>query len=96
MQSPFDLIRSPIITEKASDARDLNNKITFSVDPRAHKRAIKNAVESAFKVKVEKVNILNVKGKIKRLGRYQGKRSDWKKAIVTLREGDTIEVFDQI
>ncbi len=96
MKSAFDLIRFPVITEKASDARDLQNKITFSIDPSANKREIKKAVEDAFKVTVEKVNIMNVKGKIKRLGRYAGKRPDRKKAIVTLKQGDTIEVFDQV
>jgi len=96
MRSAFDIIRTPVITEKAGDAKDLLNKITFSVDPRAHKLEIKKAVEDAFKVKVEKVNILNVKGKVKRLGRSTGKLADWKKAIVTLRKGDTIEVFDQV
>ncbi len=96
MRNPFDLIRTPVITEKASDAKDFHNKISFSVDPRAKKLEIKKAVEDAFSVKVMKVNILNVKGKVKRLGRSVGRRSSWKKAIVTLKEGDTIEVFDQV
>ena len=87
MKSAFDLIRSPIITEKATDAREFYNKITFSVDPRANKTEIRYAVEEAFKVKVEKINIQTVTGKKKRLGRHEGKRSDWKKAIVTLKEG---------
>jgi len=96
MKNPFDLIRTPVITEKASDAKDLHNKITFSIDPRANRREIKEAVEKAFNVKVDKVNIMNNKGKVKRHGKHMGKRPDWKKAIVTLKEGDTIEVFDQI
>jgi len=95
-RDPHDIIRRPLITEKASDAKDHDNKITFSVDPRANKTEIKSAVEEVFKVKVEKVNIINVMGKPKRLGRSEGRRPDWKKAVVTLAEGQTIEVFDQV
>jgi large subunit ribosomal protein L23 len=91
-----DLIRKPIITEKAGDAKDKLNKITFSVDPRANKMEVKKAVENIFKVKVDKINIINVKGKPKKLGRSSGKRADWKKAVVTVSEGHTIEVFDQV
>lgn len=96
MRNPHDLIRLPIITEKASDAKDLHNKITFSIDPRANKTEIKKAVEEVFKVGVEKVNVINVKRKAKRLGRFSGYRPGWKKAVVTLKEGSTIEVFDQV
>lgn len=96
MRNPYDIIRRPIITEKATTAKESNNKITFAVDPRAGKNEIKKAVEEVFKVKVEKVNILNIKGKVKRIGRSEGKRPDWKKAIATLKKGDTIEVFDQV
>lgn len=96
MKSAFDIIRTPIITEKAGDAKDQQNKITFSVDPRANKVEIKRAVEEAFKVSVDRVNVIKVKGKVKRLGRSFGKRADWKKAVVTLKEGSTIEVFDQV
>lgn len=96
MKSAFDIIKTPIITEKAGDAKDELNKITFSVDPRANKVEIKRAVEEAFKVSVDRVNVIKVKGKYKRLGRSFGKRADWKKAVVTLKEGSTIEVFDQV
>lgn len=96
MTNSFDLIRRPIITEKATDAKDFHNKVTFAVDVRANKTAIKRAVEEVFKVKVEKINIVNVKGKVKRLGKHIGKRPDWKKAVVTVAEGQTIEVFDQV
>ncbi|MBI5816165.1 MAG: 50S ribosomal protein L23 [Nitrospinae bacterium] len=95
-RQPHDLIRRPIITEKASDAKDNANKITFSVDSRANKTEVKKAVEEVFKVKVDKVNIINVKGKRKRLGKTEGRRPDWKKAVVTIAEGQTIEVFDQV
>ncbi len=96
MRNPYDLIRIPIITEKATDAKDFQNKVTLSVDPRASKLEVKRAVEEVFKVSVERVNIMNVKGKKKRLGRYAGKRADWKKAVVTLKEGSNIEVMDQV
>ncbi|MBF0292116.1 MAG: 50S ribosomal protein L23 [Nitrospinae bacterium] len=95
-KNQHDLIRKPIITEKAGDAKDKQNKITFAVDPKANKMEVKKAVESIFKVKVDKINIINVKGKPKKLGRSSGKRADWKKAVVTVSSGQTIEVFDQV
>lgn len=95
-KNQHDLIRKPIITEKAGDAKDKLNKITFAVDSKANKMEVKKAVESIFKVKVDKINIINVKGKPKKLGRSIGKRADWKKAVVTVSSGQTIEVFDQV
>ena len=95
-KNQHDLIRKPIITEKAGDAKDKLNKITFSVDPRANKMQVKKALENIFKVKVDKINIINVKGKPKKLGRSSGKSADWKKAVVSVTEGHTIEVFDQV
>jgi len=94
--SPYDVIRAPVITEKAGDAKDKLNKITFLIDARTGKMAVKKAVEEAFGVKVARVNIINQKGKNKRLGRSAGKRPDRKKAVVTLKEGHNIEVFDQV
>ncbi len=96
MRNPHDIIRRPVITEKATDAKELLNKITFAVDTKANKLEIKQAVEKIFKVGVAKVNVLNVKGKVKRIGKNVGKRPGWKKAVITLKEGDTIEVFDQV
>ena len=93
---PYDIIKSPVVTEKAGEAKDRANKVTFCVDPRANKIEIKKAVEQVFKVKVQRVNVINVPGKPKRLGRHAGRRPDWKKAIVTLAEGSTIEVFDMV
>ena len=72
----------------------MQNKVGFEVAPDANKIEIKKAVEDAFQVAVESVNVLNVQGKLKRLGRNMGKRRDWKKAIVTLKEGSTIEFFE--
>ncbi|MDH5637446.1 MAG: 50S ribosomal protein L23 [Nitrospinota bacterium] len=94
--SPYDIIKTPVITEKAGDAKDRLNKITFLVNPKVGKVAIRNAVHSIFGVTVEKVNLLNQRGKVKKLGRSEGRRPDRKKAIVTLKKGDNIEVFDQV
>jgi len=88
------LLRTPRLTEKTVRQKELANQVTFLVDPSANKIEIKKAVESLFKVKVLGVNTVNVLGKNKRMGRYLGKRPDWKKAIVTLKEGDKIEYFE--
>lgn len=96
MKNPHDIIRRPVITEKASGATERFNKVTFSVDPSATKPEIKSAVEKVFSVKVDKVNILTVKSKPKRIGRILGRKPGYKKAVVTLTEGHKIEVFDQV
>ena len=80
---PEEIIIAPIITEKSNDGLN-EGKYTFEVNPKATKIDIKNAVEKLFEVKVLKVNTMTVKGKEKRVGRYTGKTSDWKKAIVTI------------
>jgi len=87
-----DIIKAPIITEKSADLAQNMNTITFSVDPRANKTEIKQAVESIFNVKVESVNTINVKPRKKRVGRYVGKTNKVKKAIVKLAEGSSIEL----
>ncbi|MBE6159444.1 MAG: 50S ribosomal protein L23 [Lactobacillales bacterium] len=86
-----DVIKAPIITEKSA-ALAQNNVITFSVDVNANKTQIKQAVEKIFDVKVESVNTVNVKPKKKRVGRYVGKTTRVKKAIVKLAEGSSIEL----
>ncbi len=95
MKDPRDILKKPLITEK-STALIQDNKYTFQVDPSANKTEIKQAVESIFKVKVEKVNTMNVRGKIKRVRRIPGRTPDTKKAIVTLKKGDKIEIFEGI
>ena len=80
---PEEIIIAPVITEKSNDGLN-EGKYTFEVNPKATKIDIKNAVEKLFEVKVLKVNTMNVSGKQKRMGRYVGKTSDWKKAIVTI------------
>ncbi len=94
MKEPQQIIRRPLITEKSTQQKEESRQYVFEVDPKANKIQIKAAVEQLFKVKVIKVRTLNVLGKIKRLGRRYGKRPDWKKAIVTLREGDRIDFFE--
>ena len=87
-----DIIKAPIITEKSADLAQNDNTITFSVDVKANKTQIKQAIEALFDVEVEKVNTINVKPKKKRVGRYEGKTSRVKKAIVKLKEGSSIEL----
>jgi len=96
MKDLYAIIRKPIITERSAYLKERGNKIIFQVDVNANKRDIKKAVEKVFNVHVMDVNTLNVKGKVKRFGRVFGKRPDWKKAIVTLKEGDKIELLEGI
>ena len=92
MNNYRDIIKSPIITEKSADLAQNKNTITFSVDVRANKTQIKQAIEKIFDVKVESVNTINVKPKKKSVGRYVGKTNRVKKAIVKLSEGSSIEL----
>ncbi|MEW6725127.1 MAG: 50S ribosomal protein L23 [Bacillota bacterium] len=95
MRTARDIIIKPMVSEKSTGGMD-QNKYTFMVAIDANKTEIKQAIEEIFKVKVDKVNTVKMMGKIKRMGRYEGKRPDWKKAIVTLAEGNRIEVFEGI
>ncbi len=90
----YDIVRRPVITEK-SMSEMANKKYTFIVDVNANKTEIKNAVEQIFKVKVDKVNTIRVLGKMKRMGKYEGRRSSYKKAIVMLKpDSKGIEFFE--
>jgi large subunit ribosomal protein L23 len=94
MKSAQDIILKPVITEKSTDGLQ-EGKYTFKVDKNANKFEIAKAVEELFDVKVAKVNTMNCKGRKKRVGRFEGKKPDWKKAIVTLKEDSkTIEFFE--
>lgn len=94
MKSPYDIIIKPIITEKSMMGME-ESRYTFKVLKDASKTEIKLAIEEAFDVKVAKINTMNVKGKVKRQGRFVGKRADWKKAIVTLTaDSKPIELFE--
>ena len=93
---PYQIIKRPLITEKGMRCNEEHNTVVFQVDPRANKMQIKQAVETLFPVKVLHVNTLNMQGKKKRVRLREGKRPDWKKAYVTLREGDTITFFEGV
>ena len=94
MKAPQDIILKPVITEKSKDELQLG-KYTFKVATDANKSEIKKAVEQLFDVKVAKVTTMNCNGKAKRMGRYEGRTSDWKKAIVVLTEDSkAIEFFE--
>ncbi len=92
MNNYRDIIKAPIITEKSAQLAQDKNTITFSVDVKANKTQIKQAVEKIFNVKVESVNTINVKPRTKRVGKYAGKTNKVKKAIVKLSEGSSIEL----
>jgi large subunit ribosomal protein L23 len=89
-----DVIKKPLITEKGSMAQQLYNQYFFAVDRLATKYDIRNAVEELFKVKVSDVKTMLVPGKYKRVGKHVGKASDWKKAVVTLAEGQRIDFLE--
>ncbi len=96
MRTYNQIILKPLITEKSAVMKEYLNKVVFEVARDANKIEIKKAVEDAFGVTVEAVNVINMKGKVKRLGRHLGKRRDWKKAIVTLSEDSSIEFFEGV
>lgn len=88
------IIRRPLVTEKSTMMRDAgDNILAFEVDTRANKIQVKSAIEELFKVKVQEVRLFNVRGKMKRMGRYQGKRRDWRKAYVRLMAGEKAPDF---
>jgi large subunit ribosomal protein L23 len=90
----FEIIKRPLDTEKLDRMRDRENKFAFEIDLKANKTEIKQAVEQLFKVKVLDVKTSIVRGKFRRIGRSEGRRPNWKKAIVTLKEGDAIQLFE--
>lgn len=93
MRPLHHIIKKPLITEKSSLQKEVGEVVTFAVALDANKIEIKQAVEKAFDVKVKNVNTTLVAGKVKRVGRQFGKRSNWKKAFVTLEEGNSIDFF---
>ena len=90
----FEIIKRPLDTEKLDRMRDRENKFAFEIAMKANKTEVKQAIEQLFKVKVLDVKTAIVRGKFRRLGRTQGQRPNWKKAIVTLKEGDAIQLFE--
>jgi len=93
MRDYRDIIIKPVVTEKTMNLL-ADNKYTFLVDKKSNKTEIKNAIEDIFKVKVEKVSTIIVKGKPKRMGKFEGRRSDRKKAIISLKAGQKIKLFE--
>lgn len=89
----YEIIKAPIITEKSSQLIESENTYTFEVDKRANKIEIKNAIEEIFKVDVLRVNTLNVKRKFKRMGQHEGYKPAYKKAMVTIADGQKIDAF---
>jgi large subunit ribosomal protein L23 len=94
MIHPRSIIISPLVTEKSGNQLAKQNSYTFKVSMNANKVEIKKAIERIFSVRVISVNTITMMGKPKRLGKYNGKRPDWKKAIVTLKPGDKIADFE--
>jgi large subunit ribosomal protein L23 len=90
----YDVIKRPLVTEKTSIAREANRVIAFEVAREANKIEIKDAVQKLFSVQVDDVKTVNVAGKVKRVGKHTGKRSNWKKAYVTLTEGSSVDFFE--
>jgi large subunit ribosomal protein L23 len=96
MLESYTLLRRPIVTEKGTALKDENNQLVFEVSLDANKCEIRKAVERLFKVTVLSVRTQNRQGKRKRLGRSVGRRKNWKKAIVTLKEGDRVDFFEGV
>jgi large subunit ribosomal protein L23 len=95
-KEPRSIVRRALVTEKGTRLREGHNGYLFEVARDANKIQIKHAVEVIFNVKVANVRTLRVHGKPKRMGRYEGHRPDWKKAVVTLQKGGSIELFEQV
>ena len=93
MRGPHDIIQAPLISEKGSLLAESTEQVLFKVRPDANKIEVKKSVEALFKVRVVKVRMARYLGKVRRIGRNLGRRPQWKKAYVTLREGDKIDFF---
>ncbi len=94
MKDPRDVLIKPVITENSMLKMEESNTYTFKVAKKANKIEIRKAVEEIFNVKVDNVNTMNMRGKKRRLGRNEGRTASWKKALVRLAEGDSIEIFE--
>lgn len=97
MKDPYQIIVRPLITEKSTWMKDANREVCFEVHPQANKIEIKQATEKLFKVKVERVRVQSMKGKMRRVGRSEGRKKNWKKAYIKLKEGEKmIEYFEAV
>ena len=92
----YDVIQRPLVTEKSNVAREEENVVTLAVDPRASKHDIRRAVEALFDVRVTRVHTMRQPRKTRRVGKHQGRKAEWKKAIVQLADGHTIEFFEGV
>jgi large subunit ribosomal protein L23 len=92
----YEILKRPLITEKSTIQKETMNQLTFEVDRKANKVEIRRAVERVFSVKVVDVKTVQMKGKVKRYGRVAGKRRNWKKAMVTLAQGEHVEFFEGV
>jgi len=91
MKDMFQIIKRPLLTEKSTRKKEEINEVTFEVDRRANRSEVKMAVQTRFKVKVQRVNLMQMEGKKKRVGKKLGRTADWKKALVRLAPGEAIE-----
>jgi large subunit ribosomal protein L23 len=96
LKDPRSIVLKPLVTEKGSKMRETSNKYLFRVATAANRLEVKRAVEKIFNVKVKSVRTMIAHGKVKRMGAHSGKRPDWKKAVVTLEAGQTIDLFEQV
>ncbi len=96
MKGPYEVVLRPLLTEKGTRLKEEGNQYLFRVAKTANKVEIKHAIEQLFKVSVVDVRTVQLRGKVKRLGRFQGRRPDWKKAIVSLKEGQSIELYEGV
>jgi large subunit ribosomal protein L23 len=94
--NPYVIIKRPLITEKTSQGKEAKNAYAFRVDRRANKIEIKQAIEQIFKVKVNQVNVATLPGKSRRFGMHIKSKQPWKKAVVTLKPGDRIEIYEGV
>ncbi|HWT77479.1 MAG TPA: 50S ribosomal protein L23 [Candidatus Methylomirabilis sp.] len=96
MRGPHQVVLRPLLTEKGTRLKEEGNQYLFRVAKTANKVEIRQAIEQIFKVTVLEVRTTRVRGKVKRMGRFQGRRPDWKKAVATLKEGDSIELYEGV
>lgn len=92
----LNIVRKPIVTEKSTWLKENGNRYVFEVERNCNKIEIKQVIEKLFNVTVEEVNTYTTHGKVRTRGRFQGRRPDWKRAIVKLKEGDSIEFFEGV
>ncbi len=96
MKNIFDVIKKPCLTEKGMLLQETQNQVVLKVDPRANKLEIKHAAEQLFNIKIDKVRTANMHGKKKRVGKHFGHTNDWKKAIITLSEGQKLDFLEEL